>query len=336
MPCLVLEPFLVRRAGEGGIRPRQQPTVLVGVVVGVGGVGDAFDPHRFAATGGEQRRDVDEGLRAGTGNLRERGCARPGGRLGVRRHVHERLGDRARGDQLRLHVRHVPDAVLPSRPGHERLHELVELRRAQDPDRERPLQHRLLVDLLRGEEAGAEAVDADDRDDDQPLHACLRTELVQVPRRRDEELRGRPLLGRRVRSGVDHRLHPRERLRQPLAGHDVDAEGAGHRDDLVPALLEHVDDMGAEPPGRACDCDPLACVHHAPPSRSCLRREDERGAREGTARPTTRRTGPTGRSSGRAGLASTSGPRSGANQLGDRTRSSRSSACSSGCVRPAP
>ena len=40
-----------------------------------------------------------------------------------------------------------------------------------------------------------------------------------------EELGGRPLLGRRTGSRVDHGLHPGQRLRQPLAGHDVDAEG---------------------------------------------------------------------------------------------------------------
>ena len=34
-------------------------------------------------------------------------------------------------------------------------------------------------------------------------------------------------------------------------------------DDLVAALLEHVDDVAADPAGRACDGDLLRCTHDA-------------------------------------------------------------------------
>ena len=104
--------------------------------------------------------------------------------------------------------------------------------------------------------------------DDDPLHAGALAERLQIPRGRREELGGRSLLGRRAGSRVDHGLHPGQRRRQPLAGHDVDALGAGDPDDVVSPLLEHVDDMAADSPGRARDCDLSTCRHHPAP---CLR-----------------------------------------------------------------
>jgi hypothetical protein len=138
----------------------------------------------------------------------------------------------------------------------------VELRRAQDPGRDRTRQHRLLMGPLCGEKARGEAVDADDRDDDDSLHAGLLADLLKVARRGVEERRGRVLLVRGLSGRVDHGLHSGQRLRQPLAGDDVHAEGARDRDDVVSSALEHVDNMAADSPGRTCDCDLSACVHH--------------------------------------------------------------------------
>ena len=68
---------------------------------------------------------------------------------GSRGHVDERLGDGPGRDQLRAHLRHVAHIALGA-PPHELTDELVELRRAEDADRDRARQHRLLVgDLCR-------------------------------------------------------------------------------------------------------------------------------------------------------------------------------------------
>src|SRR6266511_3023053 len=183
---LSLEPLFEGRAGEGGMRPGQQRSLLEGVAVAIGWVGDAFDSDGVAATGGEQSRHFDEAFLAWTGDLWDRcraGSCRVGGEVG------KRLGDRAGGDQLRAHVWHVTDSVL-SAPVEEFRYELVELRSAQDPYRDRSRQHRLFMGSLRGEEARGEAVDADDRDDDDSLHAGLLADLLQVARRCGEERRG--------------------------------------------------------------------------------------------------------------------------------------------------
>jgi hypothetical protein len=161
------------------------------------------------------------------------------------------------------------------------LDELVELRRAQDPDRKRPLDHFPLVHLLRGEEASAEVVDADDRDDHELFHAGRCPELLEVPGGGDEELGGRLLLVGRVGGCVDHRVHTGQRARQPLAGHDVHTVRAGDPYDLVAALLEHVDELAAEPAGRPRNCDPRA-VHRALLSSGSSQRPRTRRARGDT------------------------------------------------------
>ena len=88
---------------------------------------------------------------------------------------------------------------------------------------------------------------------------------LQVPGGGREELRRRLLVGRRAGGRVDDRLDARQRLGQAFAGDDVDARGAGDRDDVVSPLLEHVDDMTADPAGRSCDCDLLLGLHHWAP-----------------------------------------------------------------------
>src|SRR3712207_8148665 len=56
---LFRSPLLEGRAGEGGMRPGQQRTVLVEVAVGIGRVDGAFDPDGVAAMGGEQSRSEE-------------------------------------------------------------------------------------------------------------------------------------------------------------------------------------------------------------------------------------------------------------------------------------
>jgi hypothetical protein len=78
---------------------------------------------------------------------------------------------------------------------------------------------------------------------------------------------------------------PRQRVRQPLAGNDVDAAGARDRYDLVPPFSPSTL-TAADSPGRTCDCDLSACVHHCAPSLWVAFHGDyEREALEGTPRP---------------------------------------------------
>jgi hypothetical protein len=116
-------------------------------------------------------------------------------RFGIGGQIGERLGHGPGGDQLRAHFGHVTHTVL-SAPVDELSDELVELRRAQDPGRDRPRQRRSLVGLLRRAVAGREPIDPDDRHHDDPLHAGTLADLLQIPRGRGEELGRRLLLGR--------------------------------------------------------------------------------------------------------------------------------------------
>jgi hypothetical protein len=101
----------------------------------------------------------------------------------------------------------------------------------------------------------------DDRDDDDPPHARLRAELLQVARCGGEEVgRGLLLRGGATRC-VDHGFDSAQGVRQALACHDVDPVGAGDGDHVVSLLGEHVDDVAADPAGRARDCDLAVCLH---------------------------------------------------------------------------
>jgi hypothetical protein len=93
-----------------------------------------------------------------------------------------------------LHLRHVGDAIL-DRPPDQRIDELMKLGRANDPDGERAFEQRLLLRQLRRVVTGVELVDADDRDDDDPLCPGSSAGSLQVPRRRDEECRRLLLVG---------------------------------------------------------------------------------------------------------------------------------------------
>ena len=101
--------------------PGSRTPGLVGVAVD--GISHALNPQRVAAPGDEQLCHLDEALLARPRNLGRRS----GHRLGVHRDVGERLGDRARRDQLGAHPRHVAHVALGS-PLHQLLDELMKLR----------------------------------------------------------------------------------------------------------------------------------------------------------------------------------------------------------------
>jgi len=173
--------------------------------------------------------------------------------------VGERFGDDAGGHELRSHLGHVGDAIL-DRPPDERTDELVELGRANDPDRERAFEQRLLLRHLGRVVAAVELVDADDRDDDDPLHPGGGAGSLQVPRRRGEE-RGRLLLvGRGAGGRVDDGLDPDECLIEALAADHVDTLRARDRDYIVSPLLEDLDEGRSDPAGGSRDRDLLASV----------------------------------------------------------------------------
>ena len=134
------------------------------------------------------------------------------------------------------------------------------LGRANDPDREWAFEQRLLLRHLRRVVAALELVDADDRDDDDPLRPGCGAGSLKVPRRRGEE-RGRlVLVGRGPRGRVDDGLGPDERLIETLAADHVDTLGARDRDHIVSALLEDLDEGRSDPAGGSCDGNLLAPV----------------------------------------------------------------------------
>jgi hypothetical protein len=117
--------------------------------------------HSFAAAPrageGRHRREV---LLARTGDLRVR-------RAGALRQrllgeVDQGLGDHAGGAAPGARLRHVAHVALAA-PPHQLLDELVELRGAQDPDRDRPADQCLLVAQLGEVVAAPGGVDAGDR-----------------------------------------------------------------------------------------------------------------------------------------------------------------------------
>ena len=170
-------------------------------------------------------------------------------------------------------MRQVDHVALPA-PAHQHLRELVELGRAQDPRRDRPGQHGpLLRQLGRAVSAGV-LVGADDGHQHQPAHPRLDAFLLQIPGRREEELRGRPLFGRRAGGRVDDDLHAFERRRQSFPGDHVDAVRAGDRHHVVPALVEHVDNMPSHSSGRPRYRDPC---HVTSPSACIVTSLTDRG-----------------------------------------------------------
>ena len=102
------------------------------VLNGVGRIASDFDPQVVAAAGDEQARRLGEAHLPRARDLGDR-RGRRRRELGVRGgdQVGQRLGDRPGGDELGAHLRHVGHVALRG-PSDELLHELVELRRAQD------------------------------------------------------------------------------------------------------------------------------------------------------------------------------------------------------------
>ena len=144
----------------------------------------------------------------------------------------------------------------------------MELGRAQDPRGDRAGKGQALVLELRRLVAAGEPVDADDRDDDDPLHAGPLAVLLQVAGGGREELRRGLLVRRRPRGRVDHSRDARERFGEAVTGDDVDAGRARDRDHLVTFGFEDVGDMASHPAGRSRNRDPLLCLHHWAPFKS--------------------------------------------------------------------
>src|SRR4029450_3669828 len=141
----VAEPLLEGWPREGRMGAGQQGARLIELAIRVGGITYAFDPYLITAPGREQRRDVDEAFLARAGDLRDRSTGVP---FGVGGHVHERFGHSPGRHDLDAHLRHVPDVAFPA-PLDELRGELVKLRSAQDPRRDRAGERRLLVGDLR-------------------------------------------------------------------------------------------------------------------------------------------------------------------------------------------
>ena len=136
----------------------------------------------------------------------------------------------------------------------------MELGSANDPDRERAFQQRLLLRHLRRVVAALELVDADDRDDDDPLRPGCGAGSLQVPRRGGEERGLLLLVGCGARGRVDDGLGPRERRVETLAADYVHTVGARNRDNIVSALLEDLDEGRSEPAGGSRDGNLLGPV----------------------------------------------------------------------------
>jgi hypothetical protein len=123
-------------------------------------------------------------------------------------------------------------------------------------------------DLRRAVTRG-EALGPDDRHHDDPPHAGPVADLLKVPGRGGEELRGRPLVGRGPGCGVDDALHACQGLGQTDPGDHVYAARTRDRDDVVPRRLEHLDDMAADSPRRPRHCDRPSCLHDLAPCSNC-------------------------------------------------------------------
>jgi hypothetical protein len=255
---LGVEPLLERRAGQDRVRAGEEGAVRDEPGVRVGRIAELLDPCRVTAAGGEQRRHLGEVLLTRAGDFQDAVARRL--RLGAGRERRERLRDGPCGYELRAHPRQVAHVALPA-PRHELLDELVELSGAQDACGDRSRLHGLLVGDLRGLVAPGESVGPDDRDDHHAPHAGALAGLLQVPGRGGEELGGLVLVGRAPGRGVDHDLDAGQRFREAVAGHEVDAAGARHRDDVVAPGLEQLDDVTSHPSGRAGDRNPLARFH---------------------------------------------------------------------------
>jgi hypothetical protein len=104
-----IQPRLERGPAEPRARAGEQNAGLVGEAVDW--VADLLDAQAVATSDGEQPRHLDEVLGPWSGDLERR----PGRCGGIDRQIGKRLGDRARGDQLRARLRDV-EIVASHRP----------------------------------------------------------------------------------------------------------------------------------------------------------------------------------------------------------------------------
>jgi hypothetical protein len=173
---------------------------------------------------------------------------------GARGQVGERLGHRSGRDQLRAHLRYVPDIAL-SAPIDELRDELMELRGPKYVRRDPTGQRDSFVSDLGGTVAGGLPIGADDRDDDEPLDSRGRTNLLEVSGRGGEELGGGALIGPWSGGRVDDHLRPGQGCGQAVAGDHVDTASARYLNGVVSTLGQGFDNVPADPPGRSGNCN---------------------------------------------------------------------------------
>ena len=255
------EPIFETGAGELRARVRQRGALRIGRGIRVAGPTHqdrlaAFPDLDRVPSAREQRGGrFGETLLPRAGDLGDRAVLD----LRLLGGVGEGFGDYSGGDELRSHLGQVGDAIL-DRPPDQWIDELVKLGRANDPDRERAFEQRLLLRDLRRVVAALELVDADDRDDDDSPRPGCGAGSLQVPRRGGEECGRLVLVGRGPRGRVDDGLGPGERLVETLAADHVDTLGARDRDHIVSALLEDLDEVRADSAGGSRDGNLLAHV----------------------------------------------------------------------------
>src|SRR5262249_59928733 len=127
------QPRLEGGAGRGGRGARQQHAPVAQLRRKQLGVVALLDAQALAAMSDEQLRRLDEPLFSRSGDLRNRRVRR----AGVKRQLDERLRDGPRGNELRPHLGDEARSAVPT-PIDELGDELVELRGAENPNRDRP------------------------------------------------------------------------------------------------------------------------------------------------------------------------------------------------------
>ena len=157
-------------ANAGPVRiapgPGSAPPFAYSSASGIDGSMPRLDPQRLAALGDEQpRRLLSDSSRGPATSVIPPGAKS----AAIAASTTTSATARAATSCVRIGP-DVADVALPA-PVDELRDELVELRGADDVDRDRPGERDALLRELGGVVAAAEAVDPDDRDDDHPLHA---------------------------------------------------------------------------------------------------------------------------------------------------------------------
>ena len=133
----------------------------------------------------------------------------------------------------------------------------MELGRPQDGRRDGSRGDGLLLrELGSVVRVAGHAVDADDRQRHEVLHATAGRGFLQIARRRHEELLGHRPFDRRHVQRVDHHVGAVERGREPLAGLHVDAALAREYDDVMAGCLGRIGRVATDDTSTAGDRDP--------------------------------------------------------------------------------